>query len=46
MEGYLLYLSNLKHDSQLARFRMSSNTLAIEIGRHVKPKIAKEERIV
>ena len=44
MEGYLLLLSNLKHMSTIARIRMSSHTLAIETGRHAKPKIAKEER--
>ena len=44
MEGYLLLLPNLKHMSTIARFRMSSHTLAIETGRHAKPKIAKEER--
>ena len=44
MEGYLLLLPNLKHMSTIARFRMSSHTLAIETGRHAKPKIDKEER--
>ena len=44
MEGYLLILPNLKHMSTIARFRMSPHTLAIEPGRHAKPKIAKEER--
>ena len=44
MEGYLLLLPNLKHMSTIARFRMCSHTLAIETGRHAKPKIAKEER--
>ena len=44
MEGYLLLLPNVKHMSTIARFRMSSHTLAIETGRHAKPKIAKEER--
>ena len=44
MEGYLLLLPNLKHMSTIARFRMSSHILAIETGRHAKPKIAKEER--
>ena len=44
MEGYLLPLPNLKHMSTIARLRMSSHTLAIETGRHAKPKIAKEER--
>ena len=41
IEGYLLYLPNLKYISALARFRMSSPRLAIETGRHAKPK---EER--
>ena len=41
MEGYLLLLPNLKHMSTIARFRMSSRTLAIETGRHAKPKIPK-----
>ena len=44
MEGYLLLSPNLKHMSTIARFRMSSHTLAIETGRHAKPKIPKEER--
>ena len=44
MEGYLLLLPNLKHMSTIPKFRMSSHTLAIETGRHAKPKIAKEER--
>ena len=44
MEGYLLLLPNLKHMFTIARFRMSSHILAIETGRHAKPKIAKEER--
>ena len=37
MEGYLLYVS------ALTRFRMSSYRLALQTGRHSKPKIAKEE---
>ena len=44
MEGFLLLLQNLKHMSTIARFRMSSQTLGIETGRHAKPKIAKEKR--
>ena len=44
MEGHLLLFPNLKHMSTIFRFRMSSHTLAIETGRHAKPKIAKEER--
>ena len=40
----MLLLPNLKHMSTIARFRMSSHTLAIETGRHAKPKIAKEDR--
>ena len=44
MEGYLLLLPNSKHISTIARFRMSSHTLAIETGKHAKPKIATEGR--
>ena len=40
----MLLLPNLKHTSTIAKFRMSSHTLAIETGRHAKPKMAKEER--
>ena len=45
METYLLDLPNLDHLTAVARLRMSAHRLAIETGRHVKPKIGKEERI-
>ena len=45
METYLLDLPNLDHLTAVARLRMSAHRLAIETGRHVKPKISKEERI-
>ena len=45
MENYLLDLPNLDHLTAVARLRMSAHRLAIETGRHVKPKICKEERI-
>ena len=38
-------LPNLDHLTAVARLRMSAHRLAIETGRHVKPKICKEERI-
>ena len=44
-ETYLLHSKNLNHLTALARLRMSSHTLAIETGRHSKPKIAKENRL-
>ena len=45
METYLLDLPNLDHLTAVARLRMSAHRLAIETGRHVRPKICKEERI-
>ena len=44
-ETYLLHSKNLNHLTALARLRMSAHTLAIETGRHSKPKIAKEDRL-
>ena len=44
METYLLNLPNLDHLTAVARLRMSAHRLAIETGRHVRPKICKEER--
>ena len=45
METYLLDLPNLDHLTAVARLIMSAHRLAIETGRHVKPKICKAERI-
>ena len=45
METYLLDLPNLDHLTAVARLRMSAHRLAIETGRHLRPKICKEERI-
>ena len=44
-ESYLLHSKILNHLTALARLRMSSYTLAIETGRHSKPKIEKENRL-
>ena len=46
METYLLDLPNLDHLTAVARLRMSAHRLAIETGRHVRPNICKEERII
>ena len=45
METYLLDWPNLDHLTAVVRLRMSAHILAIKTGRHVKPKIGKEERI-
>ena len=44
-ETYFLHSKKLNHLTALAILRMSSHTLAIETGRHSKPKIAKENRL-
>ncbi len=44
MEEYLT-LPNKKHRVSISRFRMSSHHLAIEIGRHSRPKVPEEKRL-
>ncbi len=44
MEEYLS-LSNKKHRISISRFCMSSHHLAIEIGRHSRPKVPEEKRV-
>ena len=44
MEAYLS-LQNKKHRIAISRFRMSSHHLAIELGRHSRPKIPEEKRL-
>ena len=44
-ESYLLHSKNLNHLTVLARLDISSHSLAIETGRHSKPKIEKENRL-
>ncbi len=44
LEDYLL-LPNKKHRISISRFRMSSHHLAIEIGRHSRPKVPEEKRV-
>ena len=42
METYLLDVPNLDHLTPIARLKMSAQRLAIEAGRHVRPKICNE----
>ena len=44
METYLLDLPNLDHLTTVAGLRIGAHREAIESGRHVRPKIHKEER--
>ena len=43
-ESYLYQLKNVKHRIALSRFRMSSHTLMIEKGRHMRPQIERNNR--
>ena len=43
-EKYLFELKNRKHKICLSRFRLSNHNLLIEKGRHVRPKIERENR--
>ena len=45
MEKYLIYIKNEKYRTALSRFRCSAHSLAIERGRHTKPKTPVEERV-
>ena len=44
-ENYLLLIKDAKLRKSLSQFRLSSHRLAVETGRHAKPKIALENRI-
>ena len=43
-EKYLFQVKNLKHKLALSRFRLSSHLLMIEKGRHMRPRIERNER--
>ena len=45
LESYLVLIKNHSLRSQLSKFRLSSHSLAIEKGRHAKPKIPVEKRV-
>ena len=45
MEPYLVNITNFKLRKILARFRLSNHSLAIEKGRHCKPKVPVELRV-
>ena len=44
LESHLLQNMNLKHKIAISRFRLSSHSLMIEKGRHMRPKIERNER--
>ena len=43
-EDYLLQVCNNKHKKTLSRFRLSNHPLMIEKGRHMRPRIERNER--
>ena len=44
LESYLFQNLNLKHKIAISRFRLSSHLLMIERGRHMRPKLERNER--
>lgn len=44
-EDYLTQIRNTKRRQMLSKFRLSNHKLMIEVGRHMKPKLPKEQRI-
>ena len=44
LENYLYLVKNLKHKIALSRFRLSNHNLLIEKGRHMIPKIERNQR--
>ena len=45
LESYLAQKFNIKHKIAISRFRLSNHQLMIEKGRHMKPKIERNERL-
>ena len=45
LEPYLLYIPNKRHQRAMARLRVSSHKLEIELGRHSRPYIPRDERL-
>ena len=45
MENYLMLIKNHRLRKTMSKFRLSSHNLAIETGRHTKPKTLLEERL-
>ena len=43
-EKYLDQIDNLKHKSTLSRFRLSNHNLLIEKGKHIRPRLQRNER--
>jgi len=44
LEAYLLHVPSKRHRQAMARFRVSSHKLLIELGRHSRPYIPREAR--
>ena len=44
MESYLTHVTNTNHRRALTKLRFSDHTLEIECGRHIRPKINRENR--
>ena len=44
LEKYLHQVKNLKNKKALSRFRLSNHSLMIEIGRHLRPRLERNER--
>ena len=44
LEKYLYEVKNLKHKIALSHLRLSNNTLLIEKGRHMRPRLERNER--
>ena len=45
IEPHILYIRNKKHQRALTRLRVSSHKLNIELGRHSRPPIPRDERV-
>ena len=45
IEPHILYIRNKKHQRALTRLRVSSHKLNIELGRHWRPSIPRDERV-
>ena len=43
-ENYLDEIDNMKHKTSLSRFRLSNHNLLIEKGRHMRPRLERNER--
>ena len=44
LENYLYEVKNIRHKIALSRLRLSNHSLLIETGRHLRPKLERQER--